>query len=229
MGTCDFGNAYNLWLVKTGKKPPFAGNEFTQRGVDAEPIIKDFYENEFGIKLDSPVLEWNEWPILSASLDGYNKERGILCEFKYPSSKKHELALSGVIPLTYVDQLQTQMLVTGLDQMDYVSYDGKGICVVKVKADKDRQLEIIEKCKSFWHCVVNDIEPPTKFVKVLDSDLEAMASRFMVIYDSKKEIEDELNSLKKSMINKISHTHASFYGLLLSTDKRGIVSIRKGG
>lgn len=220
MGESDFGSAHELWLVKTGKKIPFAGNAATQRGIDAEPEIKRLFEQRIGCELAAPVLEYPEWPILSASLDGLNQEQKILAEFKFPSKEKHAMALRGEIPKTYLAQLQTQMLVTGMDNCFYVSYDGSGIAVVNYASDKEYQARILEKCREFWACVTEDREPDRGVSFPTGDDLQRAAYRYRDLMLQRDGIELELESLKKIITEMVPDKKAEFYGLALTRSMR---------
>lgn len=168
MGTCDFKNIYQLWLEKTNQVEKFKGNWATRRGHEMEPIAREIYSKKTGLIVkDDVVLEFPEWPTLSASLDGFVESEKLVVEIKTPSKAKHQQALAGIVPSTYRDQLQTQMLVAGVDQADYVSYspdDELDVAIVRVQADKQRQSEILEAAKKFWDCVTT-MTPPIDVVQ----------------------------------------------------------------
>lgn len=168
MGTCDFKNIYQLWLEKTNQVEKFKGNWATRRGHEMEPIAREIYSKKTGLIVkDDVVLEFAEWPTLSASLDGFVENEKLVVEIKTPSKSKHQQALAGIVPTTYRDQLQTQMLVAGVDQADYVSYstdDELDVAIVRVQADKQRQSEILEKAKFFWNCVTT-LTPPIEIAQ----------------------------------------------------------------
>jgi len=222
MGESDFMSTHDLWLLKTMRKEPFKGNFATQRGIDAEPQIKALYEDLYlaGESMDSPVMEYAEWPVLSASLDGIRP--GMVVEFKYPSRDKHGLAVSGVVPNTYRDQLQVQMLVAGVTRAHYVSYDGQDIAVVEVLADYSRQMTILEACKNFWVMVQEDIEPPKKYVEQESLDLEYLAKVYRKALRDKERAENILEDTKAMIDDLIKDDKASFYGFTFMR------SVRKG-
>lgn len=164
MGTSDFQSIYQLWLVKTGLAPKFEGNFATRRGQEYEPIIRELYIKKTGHKVVDKVIEYPYWPILSASLDGWVEAGKLVVEIKFPSKAKHQQALLGIVPETYRDQLQAQMLVSEADHADYVSYsadenDEFKLAIVRVRADKTRQEEILAACQNFW-CNVQEQRPP---------------------------------------------------------------------
>lgn len=163
MGTCDFKNIYQLWLEKTGQVEKFKGNWATRRGHEMEPVAREIYSKKTGLTVDEDVvLEYPIWPTLSASLDGFVKSENLVVEIKTPSKSKHQQALAGIVPETYRDQLQAQMLVAQTNVCDYVSYspdDAMDVAIVRVKADGERQREILEMAKFFWKCVETKTAP----------------------------------------------------------------------
>jgi putative phage-type endonuclease len=161
MGTCDFKDAHQLWCEKTGKKEGFKGNYATKRGKDLEPHIWESYIQKTGAFLTKPVLEYSLWPVLSASLDGWDHSSARVVEFKATGKEKHQMALSGLVPRTYADQLQSQMLVSNAKSAHYVSFNpefpvDQRLAIVEVLPDSKRQSEILAKAKEFWTRVQNN-------------------------------------------------------------------------
>lgn len=161
MGTSDFGNAHGVFVAKVHgalENQPF--NYATARGKSLEPIIVARFEEAYDCRLTSPSLEFEDWPILSASLDGWHERDRFVVECKAPSRIKHIGALCGIVPDTYVDQVQAQLLVAKAEKAYYVSYHpdepkGFDLAVVEVMADRTRQQQILERCQRFWEIVQN--------------------------------------------------------------------------
>lgn len=160
MGTSDFGNnAHAVFIAKTKGALTKPEETFaTERGKTLEPIIRSLFETRHGVRVTTPTLEYPEWPVLSASLDGLCISRGFLVEIKAPAFWKHTQAHCGLVPETYVDQIQTQLLVTGLDLAYYVSFSdfqpsGFEYAEVVVRPDPARQELILKRAKEFWRCV----------------------------------------------------------------------------
>lgn len=222
MGESDFQTVHGLWLVKTGKVAPFAGNFATQRGIDAEPIIKRLYEEKTNQTGTSPVLEYSEWPTLSASLDWLSDDGKLIAEFKYPSAKKHDMAERGTVPETYRAQLQAQMLVAGVHDCDYVSFNGESIAIVRVCADPTYQADMLEKCKEFWELVTKDIEPELPYATPESPELETLTKMYLHLHAQANDIKARMESLRKTIIGIVPDQRAKFYGVALTR------SIRKG-
>lgn len=200
MGTCDFNNAQSVWEVKTGLKEPFKGNWATQRGHDLEPIARELYEEKFNVKAPATFVKNKDWEILTSSLDGWTGERVV--EFKAPSKSKHQMAIDGIVPTTYRDQLQTQMLCAGVDVAHYVSFDpDDGIAVVEVIADKERQKLILSTCMAFWDLVLT--KTPPNGGEIEQPELEVVFLALKQTREKLKQLENEektyLDKIKESM------------------------------
>lgn len=202
MGTNDFGSALSLWMEKTGQKERFKGNFATQRGNELEPIVRDIFERRYECKSPPIVLEYKEWPVLSASLDGLIDGKAVV-EIKCPSLAKHQQAINGEVPATYRDQLQAQLLVSGLSTAFYVSFhtdDKNEIAVVVVKEDKIRQQQILNRAKEFWNCIQTNTPPDLipiqpEILKEI-KELEDVKTKI-------KELEEIKNNLEKHIQNEM--------------------------
>lgn len=205
MGTCDFKNIYQLWLLKCKLIEPQEQNFAMRRGIEHESTIRKLYSEKTGFEVVDKVLEYPDWNTLSASLDGWVESEKLVVEIKYPSKAKHQQALVGVVPETYRDQLQTQMLVSGANHADYVSFnpdenDEFKLAIVRVKSDKARQQEILEKAKFFWACVQTKT-PPIEIAEQpeLFETLKIRASIQQQIKDLEKSLEEFTNKIKSQM------------------------------
>ena len=222
LGESDFQTAYDLWLLKTGQSVPFEGNFATRRGTEAEPQIRKLYEELHlnGGKLTTPVMEYAEWPTLSASLDGYSEEFKLVVEFKYPSKTKHELAVNGRVPETYRAQVQAQLLVAGCQTAHYVSYNGASIAVVVVKAEPEFQARILEACKEFW-LLVETKTPPKGAPVLLESEtLETLAKEYIKLDRIANRTAESMKLIKAKLDELVEEDKAKFYGLSLTRSER---------
>jgi putative phage-type endonuclease len=220
LGESDFMTPYQLWQVKTGEAEGFKGNWATQRGTDAEPEIRRLYEELYNVKTTAPVMEYQPWPILSASLDGYSEELGIVAEFKFPAGAKHEMAMRGEVPKTYRAQIQAQLLVSGCDTAHYVSYNGKSIAVVVVKADPAVQERILLACKGFWQYVVDKTPPPGSPVILESETLEVLATSYKRLSKIADETDTQLKLIRQKLDEIVQEDKAQFHGLMLTRSTR---------
>lgn len=228
MGESDFQKPYDIWLVKTGSESKFKGNWATQRGTDAEPKIRALYEELYKVKVTSPVMTYPEWPVMSASLDGYSEEMRLVAEFKYPGAAKHRLAEEGIVPLTYRSQLQAQLLVSGCKVAHYVSYNGFNIAVVVVKEDKEHQIRILFECKKFWH-LVETKTPPAGAPVFLESDtLDTLATEYKRLNRIATNTTESMKLIKQKLDELVEEDKARFSGLSLTrSDRKGAVDYDK--
>lgn len=126
-----------------GECVPTYTNAAMQRGTDLEAEARDAYSFERGVAvLEAGFIPHPSLPNCGASPDGLVEDEG-LAEFKCPSNmEKHLDALrNGSHATEYRWQLQHQLLVTGRQWVDAVSYDprwpdGLRLAIVRVHRDE---------------------------------------------------------------------------------------------
>jgi len=87
-------------------------------GTQLEPEARKAYETHKGQTVAPLCIESIEYPWLRASLDGISTDRGTLVEIKCGKSAMRE-AQRGLIPKYYYGQIQHQLMITGLEKIDY--------------------------------------------------------------------------------------------------------------
>ena len=138
-----------------GKK---GSNRAQQWGHDNEPDARGWYTDLTGIGVVQVCCCHDDYPWIKASLDGLNTAIGRVVEIKAPYSQSHgthDLALAGEVPHYYLPQLIHQSLVTGLDRVDYVSYDPRRtgpdrLAIVPVTVTQRQRDILLEAEKEFW-------------------------------------------------------------------------------
>lgn len=98
-----------------------------QRGIDSEPVAREMYQlREFDVHIQEvgfilhPTI-----PRLGASPDGLVDDDGLI-EIKCPNTWTHlEFLKSGQPKRQYILQMQTQMLCTGRNWCDFISFDDR--------------------------------------------------------------------------------------------------------
>ena len=157
-----FKTKLELWEQKLQLREPDEVNEKMTRGSKLEEPARLLLCELLGIDFKPAVVINDTHPYLMASLDGLSPCNRFICEIKCPSSnKKHELAISNVIPMIYIDQIQTQLLVTGCEKCYYCSYfpgHDQEIVIIDVYPDLDKQQHIIEISWDFYvdMCTMNE-------------------------------------------------------------------------
>lgn len=159
MGVSPYKTPQELWLEKTGRRPPFAGNWATERGTRLEPIARHHYEAVTGQIVQPHCREHPDLPWMRASLDGISFEGDLILEIKCPGRADHAQALDGQIPPKYWPQIQHQLAVTGAGICHYWSFDGEKGALVAARPDREYIAALIERERVFWNCVQEDKEP----------------------------------------------------------------------
>ena len=95
-----------------------------QWGTDTEPLARAAYEAERQVMVDEEgFVEHPEIANAGASPDGLVGKDGLV-EIKCPNTSTHiETLLTGTVPKKYLDQMMWQMICTGREWCDFVSYD----------------------------------------------------------------------------------------------------------
>lgn len=148
---------------KIGLGPALESNFATRRGHRLEPIARELYEVRTGCRAPAVCVEHDDAPWMRVSLDGLCSDRlgetaaQWILELKCPNWKVHELALADIVVDYYRPQCQWQLLVTGLDRLDFVSFnDGRRfgvedqLAIVPVEADAEMQGRLLYECERFW-------------------------------------------------------------------------------
>lgn len=125
IGNCGKGlDTYIVSIVKSMilKNSESYSNSDMERGNELEPIARQEYEFEYGVKVDQVgFVEYNEF--IGVSPDGLIGEDG-LWECKARNDDKHfDLLLNEKVDSGTIWQMNMQMLVTGRKWCDFVSYN----------------------------------------------------------------------------------------------------------
>jgi len=99
-------------------EPP---NAAMMEGKLLEPEARIAYEKAVGFSVEALCIESIEHPWLRASLDGISQKRDALVEIKCGKSAMRT-AGRGTIPDYYYGQIQHQLMITGLERLDFWCY-----------------------------------------------------------------------------------------------------------
>lgn len=158
VGVSPWKTPFELYEEKMGWKTS-PQNDAMKRGLLLEEQARDRLGKIFGFSFKPAVCLHKSIKWIMASLDAVNLEENIIIEIKSPGKKDHQLALDGKIPDHYYPQLQHQMLVTDLKSAFYYSFDGDDGVIVPVKRDDDYIIDLLEKEKKFYDCLLTGIAP----------------------------------------------------------------------
>ena len=108
----------------TGQAEKSFTNSAMQWGTDTEPLARAAYEAERQVMVDEEgFVEHPEIANAGASPDGLGGKDGLV-EIKCPNTATHiDTLLSQTVPKKYLDQMMWQMICTGREWCDFVSYD----------------------------------------------------------------------------------------------------------
>jgi putative phage-type endonuclease len=96
-------------------------NEKMRLGTSLEPEARDLYIEETGMQIEPLCLQSKEYSWLIASMDGITDDYSHIVEIKCGKSAYWQ-ANKGTVPSYYYGQLQHQLMITGLDYVDYWCY-----------------------------------------------------------------------------------------------------------
>lgn len=137
----DYSRALTAQLVAeriTGHVEPVYPNRDMERGSMSEPFARDLYAENYAPANEVGFMVRDDWGYrLGYSPDGLVGDDGLI-EIKSPRQKKHlSTILAGEVPLEYMAQCQTGLLVSGRAWIDFISYcGGMPLFVTRVLPDE---------------------------------------------------------------------------------------------
>lgn len=124
-----------------------------QNGIDREPEARQWYEYHTGLTATRVGGCESDCGRFWASTDGLVGEEGVL-ELKVPELETHvAYAMKGILPVEYMCQVHGELIVTGRQWVDFVSYpvvpSDVPPLVIRVYPD-DFTLALADALESFW-------------------------------------------------------------------------------
>ncbi len=170
---CGFhGGDYDIWLEKTRRIEPFAGNEATRAGDLLENAVITHAAKTLGaVSLRTGVeVRSKEYPFITATLDAIpDLPSGDPCIIEAKTGGIYS-PLSGdwgepetdEIPEQYMIQVQHQMFAAG-PEYQFVALSAlippRGFCMYYIPRDEALIAAIVERELKFWEHVKNDTPP----------------------------------------------------------------------
>jgi putative phage-type endonuclease len=145
----------------TGRVSESFSSAAMEWGTEQEPFARMRYAADTGRIVDEaefythPTIKW-----LGASPDGLLNDTGGLLEIKCPNTQTHlGYLLDKKAPAAYINQMQTQMWVTGRAWCDFVSFDPRvpnhlQLFIVRLERDDD----LIERMETEVHKFLSEVE-----------------------------------------------------------------------
>ena len=179
LGMNEYSSPYTIWAEKTGKLPPFEGNEWTKLGNDLEGYVAQRFTEASGLKVINDTATWrnDKYPHLHANLDRrvVGMKAGVECKLTSElNAKKYK---NGEFPDRFYAQCVEYLCVTEFERWFLaVLIYGKGIkiyqmtripndvvpewCEASVYVD-DGEIEALAKATAeFWNNYVLPNEAP---------------------------------------------------------------------
>lgn len=219
MGVSPWLTRFQLWEIKTGLAVHDQSNFATRRGNELEPKARATYELMHDMAMPIAFVEHPKLPFIRASLDGYNRENGIILEIKCPGADDHATALAGKVPEKYIPQLQHQLLASCAREVHYYSFDGNAGALVKVKPDLAYQDTLLQELCDFWQLVKTKTPPDLTdkdYVKVEDITLAAMLDQYRELDMNIKAMTATRDTLKEQITTALPHPNVICGGARLT-------------
>jgi putative phage-type endonuclease len=131
----EYSSPYTIWAEKTGKLPPFEGNEWTKLGNDLEFYVAQRFSEASGLKLINVSATWrnDKYPHLHANIDRkvVGMKAGVECKLTSElNAKKYKY---GEFPDRFYAQCVEYLAVTEFERWFLaVLIYGKGIKIYQM-------------------------------------------------------------------------------------------------
>jgi len=214
-GTSPFSSIHDLWMIKTGRREEDSPSMAMNHGIMLEPVALAKYNMDNSTDFAPDVVFYEDWEVAMASLDGISADRKTILEIKCPfKPKSYEMALFGIIPEYYLDQIQWQLMCSMAKKAVYFVYiDETQTQAIEVLPNPKRQSELLKKAKVFWDMVLQDIEPEKKkgdygvVSNEIDNDkaCRILRNRLQI-----KDLEDEIELLEEGIKEKYMGSNMLF-------------------
>jgi putative phage-type endonuclease len=203
MGVSPWCTPYELYNRKLGLSPNPDMSHAMQRGIELEPLAREYYEVLFGVSMKPRRLISKEIPWMIGTFDGIDDTNKLAIEIKCPGKKDHEIAKNGKVPDKYYAQLQHLIAVANLSKIDYVSYSQDITYVLTVYKDQVYIDNMLMKEREFYECLVNRTPPPLSendFEIKDDKVWSYWSQRYKDLQSEKEKWEKDLERCKTQLL-----------------------------
>lgn len=159
-------------------EPSFVSGDMV-RGIEAEIYAREYYEREYEPVEQVGFVTNDKWGFtLGYSPDGLVGDNG-MWECKGPRQKRHiQTIIDGAVPDDNMLQLQTGLLVTERDWIDFTSYHGGlPMVTIRVYPDEVMQAAIISAATQFEESVQANL---TKWKERIGSDMRLVETERVI-------------------------------------------------
>jgi len=228
MGAGPWKTRLQLYHEKLSDEPPMQPNERMQRGIDLEPIAREMFNIEKGVRT-APIVAIRGF--LMASLDGIDDTRQHILEIKCPGEKDHALAVSGKVPVHYYPQLQHQMAVCDVDYAWYYSFDGIDGVAIKIERDDTYIKAMIEEERKFYDCLMSKTPPEPAdgdYIELSDGIWQECARKWKSVSEDIKCLEKYQEELREQLVFLSGERNSRGAGIsLCQVTRRGNIDYSK--
>jgi len=170
LGLHPYKTAFEVWLEKTGQKPPFEGNDRTEMGTGLEPYIAGKFEKEFGVTLEKgkfirhPVFHHFGGHPDYFFTSSFGSVEGVECKLVglRAMTRWSEPGPDQKVPEEYYVQCQWYMFLTGLSVWYLVAQKEfqKKLAIYVIDVDGDFIKRAADACDLWWHSHIEEGLPP---------------------------------------------------------------------
>lgn len=220
MGKSPHTTPYQLWQIKMGLLK-VEDNDAMRKGRELEPVARRKFIDLTGWEVFPAVAVHEEIEYMSASFDGISPCGKIMLEIKVAGKQDHEMAMDGIVPPKYEDQLQQQLEVNKTAEcVFYFSYKTDGSYkMLQIERDPKRIEEIKKEEKTFWDCMQN-LESPDlidrDYRQIDDEEWKQLAQEWKGIC----ELEERKEQIRKRLIAISGQSNSMGAGIKLSKINR---------
>ena len=163
LGMNEYSSPYTIWAEKTGKLPPFEGNEWTRLGNDLEEYVADRFAEKSGLEVrrENATIRNDKYPHLHANIDRrvVGMKAGVECKLTSEmNAKKYK---DGEFPDRFYAQCVDYLAVTEYERWFLaVLIYGKGIKIYQMTRIPNDTVP--EWCESSVYISDGEIEALTK-------------------------------------------------------------------
>ena len=130
-------------------------NEKMRKGTALEPKARSLYQKITKKAVQPICIQSHSYSWLIASLDGISNDYKSLVEIKCGESAYRQAA-RGIVPDYYFGQLQHQLMVTGLNSLDYWCYwPGERGLLIQVERDNSYIKRLFKQEEEFYQSMKN--------------------------------------------------------------------------
>ena len=162
-GCSPFATAYELWEIKTKRKPrpDLSGLPHIEKGNLMEVIARKSYEELTGIIVPAMTMVHDVRHWQKAAMDGVSQDLLHGVEIKYVADEMFQRAVvEKFVPEHYRLQCLHYVVVGEFKTFDFIACNGAGeITIVDLEWTAEELLILIETETEFYRCIIQDEEP----------------------------------------------------------------------